>query len=251
MAKNKIEFTVDEVSYTVTKPNNKDILEAGIKHSTTYTQLLRAGSLATAEVEKIARERNLWDDFKSQEKKRLNKEYVDNERIIAGRVPEVTIEDKRKAALKMFSIKRELQNLDSAMGNLFSNTAEFKAREAKMNVLIVRCTKFTETGKNVWKSVDELLESSENNKVADEAMVALAIMEEGYDPKEYEKFPEYKFLLKNKMCDEQGRLINADGELVDTDGNRINDKGQLINDKGEPINEYGDPVDEDGFIIPL
>ncbi len=251
MATNKIEFESEARKLMVVKPSRKDEKDAEIEYAKVHTDLLRKGFLLEVEVEKVARERKLWDDFRQGEVKRINKELVDSERMLAGRVEGATLDDKRKAALKMFALRAELSDLRSSLTSLSDDTAEAKARQAKFTFLLCRCYKFAETGKQVYSNPDDYLERSEADKAVGEAEIALAKVRVDYDPDWQKKLPEYKFLLRNKMCDESGRLIDPQGKFVDVEGKRVNEKGQLINEEGVAVNVYGDEIDEDGFIVPV
>lgn len=252
--KNKIEFEVEKdgkkVAVVVLRPTRKDEQDAEMEYNRVYTQLFRNKGILKAEVDRVARERDLWSDAKENESKELVEFLQEGQRIVTGNVPGITKAEARKTAIEMRKKRMQLFGLNNSLSDLRNKTAEHAADTAKFNFKMARCTKYAETNKVVWGSVDAMLEGAEDDPIYSKAFEAAFELEANIDNKWQHKLPENKFLLDHGFCNADLRLIDAvTGKLVDEDGKFINDRGQFINEKNEPVNEKGDLVDENGNLI--
>ncbi len=253
--KNKIEFEVKkddkDVKVVVLKATRKDEQDSEMEYNRVYTELFRKKHLLSAEVDKVARERSLWDDTREDKGKEIVNFLKEGAWILSGNVPGVTKAEARKTAIEMRKKRNELENLQSERSELHNKTAESAAQTASFHFKMYRCTKYAETNKLVWGSVDAMLESGKDDPIYPKAFEAMLEVNAGVDPKHYHKRPENKFLLEHNMCNSELRLIDAaTNGLVDEDNKPIDEKGRYINAEGQLINDAGRAIDEDGNLIP-
>jgi len=258
--KNKIDFTIKkddkEVKIVVTKPNRKDEQKSDIEYSRVFTELFRNKQIINQEVEKVARERNLWDDSREADLKELQGKIAQNERILSKKVPKddgtaYTKLEARKVAIDTIKLRMQIVNIQYGRSELYRETAQAKAGDAKFNYKIWACTKYDETLKLYWKSVDDMLENADKDDVFKQSFQAMLELDSQMDPDWRKKLPEWKFLLEYGFCNDKLQLIDpVTKKLVDEDGKTINDDGQLINDEGKLVNDNGELIDENGNLLP-
>lgn len=154
-------------------------------------------------------------------------------------------------AIQMIKDRLELTNLRSVLTNSLTNTAEAFAETDKFNFLLANSIIYNETGKKYFTNdlgyVDvNVYISKENEQATKDATEAFVKLYYGDVIDVQKKLPEWKFLLKYKMCNEKLQLINKDGQLIGVDGKRIDEEGYYVNDAGERVDRDGKPLTEDG-----
>jgi hypothetical protein len=141
--------------------------------------------------------------------------------------------------------RSELRQLISERTDYESNTAEGQAENARFNSLVSSCTVYNDTGKVVFKNLDDYLNRSTEEASAS-AAGQFANMMYGLDD-DYEKnLPENQFLHTYKFVDKELRLLNEEGQLVDLEGRLVDKDGRFIDKDGNYIDIDGNPVSEEG-----
>jgi hypothetical protein len=99
-------------------------------------------------------------------------------------------------------------------------TVEGQSETARFNFLCSTCM-FDDEGNRLFKSIDDYYEHSEKEHII-EAASRLANLVFGTE--EWQRgLQENKFLLKHKLVDETGRLINKAGKYIDIEGKELSD----------------------------
>lgn len=215
------------VRLVVHKPSPKDEAEAELEYARVFTKLFREKALLEAEVEAAARERGLVTDAHVAERKRLAEAAAADEKVVKGKVKGTTKAEGRAAALRLITAKAKLDDLDGLTAGLDRLTAEYKAREARYDTLLHRCTRHADTGKVYFTSADEVGQRADDDPAKKAANAALMKVAYDYDPVEkFKARSEIAFLLKFGFAQlsEDGKFKFTDpatGAEVDADGNPV------------------------------
>lgn len=247
----KVEFEVEGKKYVAVKPSVKDEQDAKRHYDKVYIPLFRDKCLLEFEVEKVARERGVWDDARQQRVNDILKKIQLKERELAGRVGDLTLEEKKAVAWEIGRLRREAMDTEQSLTELTRMTAESRAEAERVDFLVHRSIRENESGKLklAFGSAEEYQGLDKKGDLYKKASEAFVKAYYGDRLDQYKKNPEFKFLFKHGFCDDQGRPVGPDGELVDDNGRAIDSEGRLLSKDGEIINEFGDPLDELGNII--
>ncbi len=211
--------------YAVLLPKPKDGREAQGAYNATFAAALSSKGLLRQRVSTYMREQGLWDDKKEAEKRALMTEMNEMElKIQAGGIK---LTEAREIALSMRRTRFALQQLLAKQNELDVSTVEGQAENARFNALVSMCLVYNDTGKPVYKDMDDYLEHGDKEQAYTGAQT-LAMMMFQVDKNHEANLPENKFLSKWKFVDEELRLVNKDGHLVDTDGRLINEEGYYV-----------------------
>jgi hypothetical protein len=237
---------VKVIEYAVILPKPKDGREAQKVYNTAFANALGSGALLRKRVEAYMREQGLWDDKKESQKTDMISQLNDKELVLQR--GGIKLSEAREIALDMRRLRFKLRELIAERNELDTATAEGQAENARFNALVTQCLVYNESGKPVYKDIDDYLTNSESEQAFEGAQI-LASMLFNLDKNHDASLPENKFLQRWNFVDDELRLVNKDGELVDTDGKRINEDGRYIDDEGNFIDVDGNRLDEDGNYI--
>jgi len=253
IAKNKKVFsvTVDDVTteYAVRMPTLGEKNEAQAEFNKAFQRHVQSGAIVRAQVDKIVRVRNLWDDELEEKYKSMYDEIRKIELTL--RKGGILKSKMRELCIKLRELRYDASTLRSPVTSLDNMTAEAQAETDKFNYLVAKCTVYNtggEAGKQVFQDVEDFLNRT-SDKVAVEAARNLMELVYGLDLDSDKKLIENKLLVEHGLADEKLRLINKDGHLIDVDFNLINEDGRYVNSDGEFVNIDGDRVDEEGNVI--
>ncbi len=241
--KQKETFRVDEKEYAVLRPKPQDSREAQKVYNATFAELLSSGGLLRQRLGDYMRDQGLWDDKKEAQQRKLVETI--NETELKLQRGGIKLSEARELALNIRRARMELRNLISRRNELDVNTVEGQAENARFNVLVTRCLVYNDTGKPVYKDVDDYLENG-SDEAAFLGAQTLAEMMYQLDKNHEASLPENKFLKEWKFVNEDLRLVNKEGHLVDTEGRLINDDGHYVDKDGNLVDINGNPVDKDG-----
>ena len=215
-----------------------------------WSECLADGIMTKKELKHFMKTRDIWDEEKDEEEKKISKEIAELEKTLAfgkGDNKRVKAVDGRDVAIKIREKRVELRDLIGERLSLEANTAESLSDNARFDFLVSACT-YYENGEKVYKSLEDYDEKSDSD-IALAAATAMAQMMYALD-KDFEKsLPENAFLNKHHFTNEDGALVNKEGEMVDLEGRRINEFGHFLNDKGERVDIDGNLLDEDGRYL--
>lgn len=256
MAKEKqktVEVTLDngeKVKVVVRKPTNKVSGEAQRIGAKVWTDCIRDGIMTKKELEVVMKSNGMWDKAKQESQDAIIAELRDLEkRLYLGKKgSKMKLSQAKDIAFEMRKKRLELRDLLAQKIELEGNTAESLSENAKFDYLVANCT-FYEDGKNVYNSVEEYNDKSED-PIAFSAAATLAALMYSLDKDFEEKLPENQFLIKANLVNDDLALVNKDGNRVDTEGRLINDLGQYVDSDGNRVDIDGNPLDADGNYIP-
>lgn len=256
MAKQKektVEVTLDngsKVKVVVRKPTNKVSGEAQRIGAKVWTDCIRDGIMTKKELEVVMKSNGMWDKAKQEAQDTIIAELRDLEKklYLGKKGSKMKLSQAKDIAFEMRKKRLELRDLLAQKIELEGNTAESLSENAKFDYLVANCT-FYENGKNVYNSVEEYNDKSED-PIAFSAAATLAALMYSLDKDFEEKLPENQFLIKANLVNDDLALVNKDGNRVDTEGRLINDLGQYIDSDGNRVDIDGHPLDADGNYIP-
>lgn len=248
----------EEITVVVQRPTSRDSLEAQKIYMKHFRLALENGGFVEEEVEKILKDRNIWNDDKEAKVKELSEKIMRGEKQLAmgGRDEEgnkFTKEQARELALQMARWRNEQLMILAERNSISDNTVQSVANNARFDAQVALCTKhedgrFVYDGKDVFEKHQNYVYSKEW-EVSIKAAEALAEMLYGLVIEDAKNRAENRFLLKYGFVDEKLRLINKDEHLIDEKGNLINEEGYYVDKEGNIIDLYGNRRDKDGNII--
>ena len=224
---------------------------AAKKHNNkTFARLLKDNDiLLRAQIGRIAKERDLWDDDKEAKLEEVRKQIIEGEAQLSrgGKTADgepFSKSDAKELALKMMDARSTFLILNSTLQEFDQYTCEAQAENAEFDYLCSVCI-VDDDEKPLFKGIGDYRDKSDDPDI-EAAAAELAKITTSYDEDWYDKLPEVSFLLKYKFVNGDYQLIDEDGNTVDESGNKVNKEGQLVNEQNELINEFGDRIDEEG-----
>ena len=232
----------EEIELTVKSPSPKNQREGQKIYNRTFSDALNSGSIVRARLDDVMEKQKLWDDNKEKDYQSIQKNILDNERILAkGGIP---LSKAKKHAIDMQELRGRLQELISERTTLDSHTAEGQADNSKFNFLVSCCVVYKDTNQPYFEGYEDY-----NKRAIEPAAIIgaqkLANMLYGLDDDFERNLPENKFLHKYKFIDDNLRPINSDGRLVDGEGRLIDQYGRFIDSEGNRVDIEGNPLDDD------
>ena len=256
MAKEKqktVEVTLDggkKVKVVVRKPTNRVSGEAQRIGAKVWTDCIRDGIMTKKELEVVMKSNGMWDKSKQESQDAIIADLRELEKklYLGKKGSKMKLSQAKDIAFEMRKKRLELRDLLASKIELEGNTAESLSENAKFDYLVANCT-FYEDGKNVYNSVEEYNDKSED-PIAFSAAATLAALMYSLDKDFEEKLPENQFLIKANLVNDDLALVNKDGNRVDTEGRLINNLGQYVDGDGNRVDIDGHPLDTDGNYIP-
>ena len=256
MAKEKqktVEVTLDggkKVKVVVRKPTNRVSGEAQRIGAKVWTDCIRDGIMTKKELEVVMKSNGMWDKSKQESQDAIIADLRELEKklYLGKKGSKMKLSQAKDIAFEMRKKRLELRDLLASKIELEGNTAESLSENAKFDYLVANCT-FYEDGKNVYNSVEEYNDKSED-PIAFSAAATLAALMYSLDKDFEEKLPENQFLIKANLVNDDLALVNKDGNRVDTEGRLINNLGQYVDGDGNRVDIDGHPLDADGNYIP-
>ena len=256
MAKEKqktVEVTLDggkKVKVVVRKPTNRVSGEAQRIGAKVWTDCIRDGIMPKKELEVVMKSNGMWDKSKQESQDAIIADLRELEKklYLGKKGSKMKLSQAKDIAFEMRKKRLELRDLLASKIELEGYTAESLSENAKFDYLVANCT-FYEDGKNVYNSVEEYNDKSED-PIAFSAAATLAALMYSLDKDFEEKLPENQFLIKANLVNDDLALVNKDGNRVDTEGRLINDLGQYVDGDGNRVDIDGHPLDADGNYIP-
>lgn len=248
-----VTINVDGVEKTikgyVVRPTN-EIVKASDRHrAKVWNQCLIEGVLTKKELEKVLKDRGIFDEAKLTEEKEISQSIQELERKLYrgdGSGKKMKLSEGKSIAVEMRRLRARLRNLIAERISFEQNTAETLSDDAKFDFMVAACS-YREDGSKAYSGIDDY-----NQKSSDEfsfvAASALAEMLYQIDPKIEESLPENKWLKQFNLVDDNLNLVK-DGVLVDSTGRRINEFGHYIDENGNRVDIDGNPLDEFGNYV--
>ena len=232
-----------EVELAVLRPNASQAKDAQLAYNAAFADAVKSGALLRAKLENVLVEQGVWDEKKQERNDDLIKTINENEQALAK--GGIKLAEAKGVAMEMRRNRVELRGLISERTDYESNTAEGQAENSRFNSLVSSCTVYNDTGKLVFKNLDDYLNRS-NGEEAIGAATQFANMMYGLDDNYEKNLPENQFLHDYKFVDAELRLLNKDGELVDVEGRLVDGDGRFVDEDGNFVDIEGNPVSEEG-----
>lgn len=230
-----------EVELAVINPSVAVMREAQIEYNKVFAILLKSGGILRETLQSYMVAQNLWNEEKDKQYDDIVKKMAENQhKINKGGIK---LSEGKQIALENRKLRGEMLDLLSTKTSLSKNTVEGQAEDFKFDYLVSRCLVYNDTGKPIFKDVEDYKEHGEET-YAILGAAKFATMFYGYDLNFEKNLPENQFLLKYKFIDENLRLINKDGKFVDEDGRLIDENGRFINEEGKFIDRNGNLIEE-------
>lgn len=241
----------NEITIMVKKPNSKVLSEAQHVAAKAWTDCVRDKIMTKQELKNFMYQNGIWSAAKDAEQFAITEKINKLEKeLYIGKSPgqSMKVSEAKDIAIEMRILRLQLRDLIAEKMSLEQNTAESLADNAKFDYIVAKST-FHENGELVYKSIEDYNDNSDSS-IAFAAATAMAELLYSLDKDFEANLPENKFLVSQKLVNEDLSLINNDGETVDTNGRRINALGHYINDEGKRIDVDGNLLDENGNYIP-
>jgi hypothetical protein len=216
MSKDRIFKTKDkddeELVLKFVRPSQKVLNKSDLIYRTAFSKALREGVLTNAEVDKILRERGIWDDTKEEEAAEIRTKINGLEEKLA----DSSLTNKQGAALcaEVSKTRLELLRHNSIYTTVADNTCENMGNEARTQYLCAACVYDNKTGLKVYKDVEDFKDRLDEVAALDsyrETMISSLEVVMGRDlPSDLtEEYAERKWL--------QERNLDASGEELKDD----------------------------------
>jgi hypothetical protein len=239
------------VQITVRRPSSRVLSEAQRISAKVWTDCVRDKIMTKQELKKFMYANGIWSAEKDAEQLALTEKINNLEKQLYIQTKDrkkMKVSEGKQIAIDMRIARINLRDLIAEKMSLENNTAESLADNAKFDYIVARCT-YDNNGELVYKTLDDY-NNQADDEIAVSAATAMAEMLYSLD-KDFEAgLPENKFLVNNKLVNDDLSLINDKGETVDTKGRRINEFGHYINDDGQRVDIDGNLLDENGNYIP-
>ncbi len=245
---NKKNFEVETEKFCVVRPDAKLQEKAQLFKARRIREAAEGGALLREEVGNLLRSRKVWDDEKEKLYLALAKSLKEDEAKLAkAKKVKMKLSEAKDLALKMANSFQGIQTLQAERSSLDHLTAEGMASGAEYDFLLAHCVRKAD-GTPYYVDYDDMT-GRDVCPVYEKAKEVFMDLLYGPYEEQLKRRPEWKFLLSQKMVNENLRLIDKDGKTVDGLGRRVDDKGRLINADGKWVNDAGELVDELGFLV--
>lgn len=242
----------EKVEFAVLKPTQKQQDEAQKVYMRKYRELIENGDcLIRIQLDKVMRDRHLWDDEKEKEYGELQQRLIKNgRRITEGGFKKKEAYD---LALIMRKDRDRLVDLVSIKNTLDVNTAESQAENYRFHYLVSACTVYNKNDELVFDDLEDYLSRVDEEYSIKAAQTLFKIMHNLDLLESRAKLPENKFLKKFSYVNDNLQLIDNQKRLINEDGKHIDENGRFIkwlDDKDFVfVDMNGNEVDVDGNYV--
>jgi len=240
--------TKTEIELVVTKPTNKQMLEAERVYKGAFRKALEEGAMLRKKLGNYMTEQKIWTDEQEEEYNKFIKEInlldyqlnkgknLDGEKLKLSKAKEIALElqDKRVEFRDLIGERQELDHM----------TAEGQADTERFSYLVYLCTKDFLTQKPYYSSYEDY-QNKGNEQEAIEASKAVGEIVYEIDENYENTLTENKFLKRFNFANKKNQLIDKEGNRVDRDGNKVDEEGYILNKDGKRVNVNDLPVLED------
>lgn len=232
-----------ELELALISPTTEIQYQAQLYYNKIFAELLQSGALLKSTLKTYLKKQNLWDDEKQKEYDGLNEIIIEGEKKLSR--GNIKLTEAKRIALDIRLARLKLRSLIADMTELYPNTVEGQADNARFNFLVAACLVYNTTGERYYKTVEEYLAGADTT-VGFLAATKFAELYYSLNANTEKDLPENKFLIKYKYVNDKLQLVNKDGHLVDTEGRLIDEQGYYIDADGQRIDLDGNPIDENG-----
>lgn len=237
-----------ETELAITKPTNKQMLEAERVYKGSFRKALEQGAMLRKKLGNYMTEQGIWTDEQEQEYNKVIKEInlldyqlnkgkdLDGGKLKLSKAKEMAFElqDKRIEFRDLIGERQELDHM----------TAEGQADTERFSYLVYLCTKDFLTQKPYYSSYEDYQNKGNEQEAIDAAKTVGEIVYE-IDENYENTLTENKFLKRFNFANEENQLIDKEGNRIDREGNQVDKEGYILNKEGKRVNVNDLPVLED------
>lgn len=136
------------------RPSQEVLLKAQLTYRKAFSNNLRAGLILAKEVEKILKERDLWDDSKEKEAQEVRDTISSLEEKLKDK--ELNQKDGEAICKEISDLRQKLFEINEIITSISENTCESISGEEKNYYLISECIYDNDTDIKVYKNVDDV-----------------------------------------------------------------------------------------------
>ena len=236
---------VTEIELVVTKPTNKQLLEAEKVYKTTFRKALEEGAMLRKKLSLYMKDQEIWSDEQEKQYEEVVKEInLMDYQLNKGKDTEgkkLKLSKAKEMALKLSDKRVEFRDLIGERQELDHMTAEGQADTERFSYIVYLCTKDFLTQKPYYSSYDDYQEKGNEQETVEAAKHVGEIVYE-IDPEYENSLTENKFLKRFKFANEKNQLVDKEGCRVDREGNQVDDEGYILNKDGKRVNVNDLPV---------
>ena len=239
---------ITETELVITKPTNKQMLEAERVYKGSFRKALEQGAMLRKKLGNYMTEQGIWTDEQEQEYNKVIKEInlldyqlnkgkdLDGEKLKLSKAKEMAFElqDKRIEFRDLIGERQELDHM----------TAEGQADTERFSYLVYLCTKDFLTQKPYYSSYEDYQNKGNEQEALDAAKTVGEIVYE-IDENYEDTLTENKFLKRFNFANKKNQLIDKEGNRIDREGNQIDKEGYILNKEGKRVNVNDLPILED------
>ena len=236
---------VTEIELVVTKPTNKQLLEAEKVYKTTFRKALEEGAMLRKKLSLYMKDQEIWSDEQEKQYEEVVKEInLMDYQLNKGKDTEgkkLKLSKAKEMALKLSDKRVEFRDLIGERQELDHMTAEGQADTERFSYIVYLCTKDFLTQKPYYSSYEDYQEKGNEQETVEAAKHVGEIVYE-IDPEYENSLTENKFLKRFKFANEKNQLVDKEGGRVDREGNQVDDEGYILNKDGKRVNVNDLPV---------
>lgn len=223
----KVEINGKEVEVAVLRPSHKQQKEAENVYMRRYRELVETGDcLLRVQLDKVMRDRNLWDDSKEKEYAELQQKLIKGSKRLAEGGFKKT--EAYKLAIQMRKDRSRMVDLISVRNTLDINTAEAQAENYRFHYLVSACAVYSTNDDFLFASLEDYLAKADEPYAIKVANSLFKLMHNLDLVESQKKLPENKFLKRFGYVNDQLQLVDVKGRLVNEDGKHIDENGRYI-----------------------
>jgi len=152
----------NELTLKFVRPNQAILSKAELVFRSAFSKAFRADIITNAEVEKMLRERNIWNDEQRKEANDIRVQIIDLENKLEDDNASLSNEQGLALCNEITVLRIKLMSLNSIYQTIVDNTCETIAQEARNRFLCTQCIVDNTTGLRVYKDVDDFEQRSDD-----------------------------------------------------------------------------------------
>ena len=239
---------VTETELLITKPTNKQMLEAERIYKGAFRKALEEGAMLRKKLGNYMTEQGIWTDEQEQEYNKVIKEInLLDYQLNKGKDLEggkLKLSKAKEMAFELQDKRVEFRDLIGERQELDHMTAEGQADTERFSYLVYLCTKDFLTQKPYYSSYEDYQNKGNEQEAIDAAKTVGEIVYE-IDENYENTLTENKFLKRFNFANEENQLIDKEGNRIDREGNQVDKEGYILNKEGKRVNVNDLPVLED------
>ena len=237
-----------ETELLITKPTNKQMLEAERVYKGAFRKALEQGAMLRKKLGNYMTEQGIWTDEQEQEYNKVIKEInLLDYQLNKGKDLEggkLKLSKAKEMAFELQDKRIEFRDLIGERQELDHMTAEGQADTERFSYLVYLCTKDFLTQKPYYSSYEDYQNRGNEQEALEAAKTVGEIVYE-IDQNYEDTLTENKFLKRFNFANEENQLIDKEGNRIDREGNQVDKEGYILNKEGKRVNVNDLPVLED------